>query len=175
MGATQPPVTASRPGPLCVEFVRVMRYDHGGVAHHALPGYPPAPSTAVARRKWSTAGRHRLIRPQCARAIGSSGPDQRSAACPRRFRDRRPPAPERVDDGPPRAAGKDHEARTHTAACTTGPVSHTDGNQPATVAHYQLSSNIRPLAFSVRHLLRWAGSNAHPSVRISPTEGSIST
>jgi hypothetical protein len=128
MGPTQPPVTA-RPGP--GRFASNGN-DHGGVAHHALPGYPPAPSTAVARRKWSTAGRHRLIRPQCARAIGSSGPDQRSAACPRRFRDRRPPAPERVDDGPPRAAGKDHEARTHTAACTTGPVSHTDGNQPAT-------------------------------------------
>src|SRR5664279_5830671 len=58
MGPTQPPVTASRAGPLCVEFVRVMRNDHGGVAHHALPGYPPAPvnSSCVARREWSTAG-----------------------------------------------------------------------------------------------------------------------
>src|SRR5664279_3267755 len=131
MGPTQPPVTASRAGPLCVEFVQVMRNDHGGVAHHALPGYPPAPSTAVA-------------------LLGGNGPRPASALsstvrpCRRVVRPRpalcRLPAQSRPSSTRPRTGGrrtapcgrKDHEARTHTAACTTGPVSHTDGNQPAT-------------------------------------------
>src|SRR5664279_1065277 len=86
---------------------------------------------------------HRVVRP-----------GQRSASCPRRFRDRRPPAPERVDDGPPRAAGKDHEARTHTAACTTGPVSHTDRNQRAAPLITSFLAISAPVPSSVRHLLR---------------------
>jgi hypothetical protein len=126
---------------------------HSGDAHHALTG------TRRRRRQQLPAANGPRQAPAlsstCA-AIGSSVRDQRSeaAACPRRFRDRRPPAPERVDDGPPRAAGKDHEARTHTAACTTGPVSHTDRNQRAAPLITSFLAISAPVPSSVRHLLR---------------------
>ena len=120
------------PGLLCVEFVRVMRNDHGGVAHHALPGYPPAPSTAVALLGGN--GPRAGIGSFVHSAPGPAGRPAGTSALPLAHAVATVvhPPPNGVDDGPPRAAGKDHEARTHTAACTTGPVSHTDGNQRAT-------------------------------------------
>ena len=67
--------------------------------------------------------------------------------------------PERVDDGPPHATGKDHEARDSYRGVHTGPVSHADRIHPsepgnasflaiaAAASLSPLASRLSPLTF----------------------------
>jgi len=68
--------------------------------------------------------------------------------------------PERVDDGPPHATGKDHGARDSYRGVHTGPVSQSHRPYPPSGAgQCQLSSNSRRGTLSVRPLGRRPGSN----------------